>query len=93
MTTMLTRSEVPIAYSMITAAERIRSRRDGGHLYQKYFLFWTAFDSIYTAIARREGCISQIKRDEEGSVVTRPNGVYRSLKWKSSVITSGFGLL
>ena len=74
MTTTFQRYELPIAYSMITAAKRIRPRRDGHHPFEQYFLFWTAFNNIYTTIAHSEGCRTQIKRNEDGSIVTTPNG-------------------
>ena len=74
MTTIFQRYELPIAYSMIAAARRIRPRRDGNHPFEQYFLFWTAFNNIYTAIAHREGCRTQIKEDDRGTIVTVANG-------------------
>ena len=74
MTTLFTRNEIPIAYSMIEAARRIRPRRDGRHPFEQYFLFWTAFNNIYTTIARREGCRTHIKENDAGSIVTIANG-------------------
>jgi len=59
---------------MIAAARRIRPRRDGLHPFEQYFLFWTAFNNIYTTIAHREGCRTQIKENEDGSIVTIVNG-------------------
>ncbi len=59
---------------MIAAARRIRPRRDGLHPFEQYFLFWTAFNNIYTTIAHREGCRTQIKENEDGSIVTIANG-------------------
>ena len=70
----LQRHELQVAYSMIEAARRIRPRRDGGHSFQQYFLFWTAFNNIYTTIAHRKGLRTQIKKNEDGSVVIIPNG-------------------
>ena len=74
MTTVFQRHELPLAYSMIETARRIRPRRDGSHTYQHYFLFWTAFNNVYTTIAHREGCRTQIKENEDGSIVTTENG-------------------
>jgi hypothetical protein len=74
MTTIFQRYELPIAYSMIAAARRIRPRRDGGHPFEQYFLFWTAFNNIYTTIAQRKGCRTQIKKNDDGSIVTIANG-------------------
>ena len=74
MTTIFQRHELPFAYSMITAARRIRPRRDGRHPFEQYFLFWTAFNNIYTTIAHREGCRTQIKENDDGSIVTIANG-------------------
>lgn len=74
MTTIFKRQELPLAYSMIETARRIRPRRDGNHTYQHYFLFWTAFNNIYTTIAHREGCRTQIKENEDGSIMTTANG-------------------
>ncbi len=59
---------------MIATARRIRPRRDGGHIYEHYFLYWTAFNNIYTTIAHREGCRTQIKENADGSVATTANG-------------------
>lgn len=74
MTTIFQRYELPIAYSMIAAARRIRPRRDGRHPFEQYFLFWTAFNNIYTTIAHREGRRTQIKENDDGSIVTIANG-------------------
>jgi len=59
---------------MIAAARRIRPRRDGRHSFEQYFLFWTAFNNIYTTIAHSEGCRTQIKKNDDGSIVTIANG-------------------
>jgi len=74
MTIKLRKHELPIACSMIETARRIRPRRDGSHLYQQYFLFWTAFNNIYTTIAQQNGIRTRIKMNDDGSVVTFPNG-------------------
>ncbi|MBC8336071.1 MAG: hypothetical protein ISR59_00200 [Anaerolineales bacterium] len=74
MTTIFQRNEIPIAYSMIETARRIRPRRDGRHPFEQYFLFWTAFNNIYTTIAHREGCWTQIKENKDGSIATIANG-------------------
>ena len=68
MTTIFQRYELPIAYSMIAAAKRIRPRRDGHHSFEQYFLFWTAFNNIYTTIAHRKGLRTQIKKNDDGSM-------------------------
>ena len=74
MTTIFQRYELPIAYSMIAAARRIRPRRDGQHPFEQYFLFWTAFNNIYTTIAHSKGCRTKIKENDDGSIVTIANG-------------------
>ena len=74
MTTKFNRYDLPFAYSMIAAAGRIRPRRDGQHPYQQYFLFWAAFNNIYTTIAHREGCRTHLKENEDGSIITIANG-------------------
>ncbi|MFC2026178.1 hypothetical protein ACFLUC_03185 [Chloroflexota bacterium] len=63
-----------MAYSMIAAARRIRPRRDGSHPFEQYFLFWTAFNSIYASIANREGYSTYIKENDDGSIITIANG-------------------
>jgi hypothetical protein len=68
------RHEIPIAYAMIAAAGRIRPRRDGMHPFEQYFLFWTAFNNIYTTIAEREGVRPHLELDEDGTIVTSANG-------------------
>ena len=74
MTPIFQRQELPIAYSMIAAARRIRPRRDGRHPFEQYFLFWTAFNNIYTTISRRKGLRTQIKKNDDGSIITIANG-------------------
>jgi len=74
MTTIFHKGELPIAYSMIAAARRIRPRRDGRHPFEQYFLFWTAFNNIYTTISRRKGLRTQIKKNDDGSIATIANG-------------------
>ena len=74
MTTILRPNEVPIAYSMIAAAKRVRPRRDGQHPYQEYFYLWTAFNNIYSTLASREGLRTQLKLNPDGSNATYANG-------------------
>lgn len=74
MTITLRKHEIPIAYSMIETARRIRPRRDGSHLFQQYFLYWTAFNNIYTTIAHRKGIRIKIKKNDDGSIITIANG-------------------
>jgi hypothetical protein len=59
---------------MIETARRIKPRRDGSHTYQHYFLYWTAFHQIYTTIAHRSGYRTRIKRNDDGTILTLPNG-------------------
>ena len=74
MAAILNANDIPIAYAMIAAARRGRPRRDGHHPYQQYFFLWTAFASIYEALAERQGLKPELKRREDGSVVTRRVG-------------------
>lgn len=59
---------------MIEAARRIRPRRDGRHPFEQFFLYWTAFNNIYTTIAHLKGCRTEFKKNEDGSIVTIANG-------------------
>lgn len=74
MTTVFKRHELPLATTMIETARRIKPRRDGGHTYQHYFLYWTAFNNIYTTIAHRSGYRTQVIKNEDGTILTTPNG-------------------
>jgi hypothetical protein len=74
MTAKINRGDIQIAYTMIETAKRIKPRRDGRHWYQQYFLYWTAFNAIYTTIARRQGLKNQLVKNEDGSIATRANG-------------------
>jgi hypothetical protein len=74
MAPLFTRKDIPIAFSMIDAAGRIKPRRDGRHPVDKFFLLWTAFNSIYTTIADRRGYRTRLVVGEDGEVVTSPNG-------------------
>ena len=66
--------QIPLAYAMIAAADRLRPRRDGRHPIEKYFLLWTAFSAVYTTIAEQKGFRTELVVDEGGEVVTRQNG-------------------
>jgi len=74
MTVVFKSHELPIAYSMIAAANRVRPRRDGRHPYEKYFFLWTAFNNIYSTIAHRQGCSTQLVVRDDGTIETCPNG-------------------
>jgi len=74
MATILKPNEVPIAYSLIAAAKRVKPRRDGQHPYQKYFFLWTAFSNIYSILAEWEGLRTSLKLNQDGSVATYVNG-------------------
>ena len=68
------RQELPIAYSMVEAAGRVRPRRDGHHPFDRFFLLWIAFKHIYTAAASRYGYSTQYLVSPEGAIETYPNG-------------------
>ncbi|MGD2157140.1 MAG: hypothetical protein PVG14_09130 [Anaerolineales bacterium] len=68
------RHELPMAYSMIAAANRIKPRRDGRHPIDKFFLLWTAFNSIYTTIAHHRGHSPQLMVSDDGTIETHTNG-------------------
>jgi hypothetical protein len=74
MTIRFNSNELPLAYSMIAAAKRVRPRRDGRHPFDRYFLYWTAFSGIYTAIANRKGHKNRVRRNATGEVLTSPSG-------------------
>ena len=63
-----------MAYSMIEAARRIRPRRDGRHPFEQYFLYWTAFNTVYTTIAHSKGRRNLLKENDDGSIATIKNG-------------------
>jgi len=66
--------ELPIAYSMIAAAKRLRSSHNGYHPFQKYFYYWTAFNNIYTTIAYSGDRSTVLKKRADGSIDTITNG-------------------
>ena len=68
------RQELPIAFSMIEAAGRVRPRRDGFHPFDQFFLLWTAFKQFYTAAASRSGVSTQYLVNQDGSITTTSNG-------------------
>lgn len=68
------RQELPIAYSMIEIAGRVRPRRDGRQPFDQFFLLWTAFKHIYTAVASRHGVSTQYLVSQDGSIATTHNG-------------------
>jgi hypothetical protein len=77
------RHELPIAYSMIAAADRVRPRRDGRHPFDKFFLLWTAFKNIYTTIAHRQGFSIDLIYEDDGSIATYTNGNVKIPKVKT----------
>ncbi|MGD8455121.1 MAG: hypothetical protein PVF83_01965 [Anaerolineales bacterium] len=74
MSVVFKRHELPIAYSMIAAADRVKPRRDGRHPFDKYFLLWIAFKNIYTTIAHKQGYSIELLLEDDGSVATLSNG-------------------
>ncbi len=74
MSTTFKRQDLPIAFTMLDAAERIKPRRDGRHLYDQYFLLWTAFHYFYSTIAAHKGLRTELVRNADGSIATRTNG-------------------
>jgi len=83
MTVVFKGHELPIAYSMIAAASRVRPRRDGRHPYDKYFLLWTALNNIYTTIAAREGRSTELVVNDDGTIDTCTNGNVKIPKVKT----------
>ena len=74
MVVKFTSTELPVAYSMIRAARRLRKRNDGFHPFEKYIYYWTAFNNIYTTIAYSGGRHTTLKFDANGRVETKQNG-------------------
>lgn len=66
--------ELPVAYSMIAAAKRLKPSRNGYHPFQKYFYYWTAFNNIYTTIAYSGNRSTTLKKRPDGSIATNTNG-------------------
>lgn len=66
--------ELPVAYSMIAAAKRLRPSRNSYHPFQKYIYYWTAFNNIYTTIAYSANRSTTLKKRPDGSIETRLNG-------------------
>jgi hypothetical protein len=83
MSVVFKRHELPIAYSMMAAADRVRPRRDGRHPFDKFFLLWTAFRNIYTIIAHRQGYRIELIVDDDGTIATYTNGNLRIPKVKA----------
>ena len=46
------RHELPVAYTMIAAADRVKPRRDGRHPYDKFYYLWAAFNEIFKTIVK-----------------------------------------
>jgi len=74
MAIILNLHDIPIAYTMIATAQRVKPRRDGQHPYQQYFYLWTAFDNIYSLLAGREGLEPKLLYNPDGSVARYANG-------------------
>ena len=70
MTTKFTRADLPMAFTMIETAERVKPRRDGRHPLEKFFLWWTAFHQIYATLASRQGLRTELLTGEDGEVLT-----------------------
>lgn len=72
-----TAADLPFAYAILAAAGRLKPRRDGRHPVEKFFLTWMAFDAIYSAVARRNGVMTELVTAPDGTVATTPNGSVR----------------
>lgn len=70
MTVRFAEPEIPVAYSMVRAARRLRKRRDGFHPFERYTYYWMAFNNIYTVIAYSGGRHPTYKKDDSGQVET-----------------------
>ena len=66
--------DLPVAYSMIRAARRLRRLQDNNHPFQKFFYYWSAFNNIYTTIAYTGNKVPKLKKNPDGSIVTNLNG-------------------
>jgi hypothetical protein len=70
----LSETTVPIAYSMISAAKAINETKDDSRVFSKYSFYWSAFNNIYSEIARSENHRTLLEKNPDGSVKTRLNG-------------------
>ena len=68
------RGELPIAYTMIETAGRIKPRRDGRHPLEKFFLLWTAFRQVYVTLAARQGLRTELLTTSTGITVCVGSG-------------------
>ena len=75
--TTFKRHDLPIAFTLMEAAERVKARRDGSEHFHRYFLRWTAFQTIYSTLAARKGLHPSLRRDKTGAPVTVLNGSAR----------------
>jgi hypothetical protein len=64
--------EVPVAYSMVTLATQLPAPTS--HPVQAFACYWAAFNNIYVTIADREGRRAQLRRNTDGSLLTRAVG-------------------
>jgi hypothetical protein len=69
---MLSRYEVPVAYSMIMLAHQ--SSKFEPQPFQEFMCYWTAFNNIYTTLAEQKGHGARLRKHKDGSIRTRPNG-------------------
>ena len=65
---MFEQYEVPVAYSMVNLAQLSTEP------FQEFMCYWTAFNSIYSTLAEREGFIPQLKTRKDGTLKSRQNG-------------------
>ena len=69
---MLSRYEVPVAYSMVALARQ--SSRLEPQPFQDFMCYWTAFNNIYTTLAEQKGHTARLRTQKDGSIRTRLNG-------------------
>jgi hypothetical protein len=66
--------DLPIAYSMVTAAKRLKKQNNSQHPYQKFFYYWAAFNNIYTTIAYSGNRSTMLKKRPDGTIERQMNG-------------------
>ncbi len=69
---MLHRLEVPVAYSMVELARNPTSAEH--QPFHEFICYWTAFNNIYSTLAKRHIDVVELKTEEDGSIRTWLNG-------------------
>lgn len=70
---ILAQYEIPVAYSMVAMATQLLPAK-ASHPIETFMCYWAAFNNIYVTVAEQKGRRVRVRRNNDGSLRTRPVG-------------------